>query len=1091
MKIELCRHGRLFYFVSFALALGLASLTSHAQAPALTTVNDTVYRADGTPAAGKLVLTWPAFTTADSKPVAAGEMTVTIGAAGALNVALAPNEGAVPAGSYYKVVYKLSDGTTSTEYWTVPAASPATLGAIRAQVVPSQMAAQLVTRQYVDSVLAGSGAGTDAVHKSGAETITGAKTFTAGPNVPAPTASGQAANKAYVDSLATTLGGNSSTKVANIRRCHLYTGVDAGAQIAACIADLPTSGGMADACGIEGAQTISATITVNKPVRLRLCGAQFSSTADPVFNVSAPLSMDGASRDVSSVKAAPGGVIFAGAGVVKSFALRHLTLYGNGDGSKALVTPAFGGGNDWSAGRVILEDVVVRDFGDVAVNFGQSTFYIDVHDVLFENNVGAMNVEYASDITIKNTNFTYPQVNAANPTGLPQLKMKGGSTFTVSECDFERNDSLHPTGQFQQPDIWLEASSPAGAPGFGWIHNNKFGPEGDSTSRVKIKVASSTGVAGDVVYNVVLSDNSFYGLGPAGMTALHFANPILNWRIHNNYFSAFSTLINDSAALYSATLGHSVFDESNVVYPIGGSAATAPTALFANGGRYFSKVAEVGLTADPSLPVNETPLAREARELRNRVTNSEDLSTWGKNGAVTITAGQTDPFGTTRASLVTKPGVSPVEHISNILDSTNLRNRMVVKFWAKAGTLNSVKMGLDLSGSGFQGAFPLFSLGADWKQYKFVYNGIPTAGTYILRFYPGNSNVAENGSIYLFGVQVSDFDSDYVKTTGTAYADASFGSRYEKKAQFANQVNGTSLTLSAGLTPASAAGIDAGTAALPFKDVYLAGSSTTPATNHFKLTGSSTGGPRTVTLPDANSVAVVPDAGAANQFVTGITAAGAITKAQPAFANLSGTVTDAQVPNNITVDLAGQATSLAANGTNCPAGQAAAGVDASGNAEGCAAVGGGGGSFVDYQKTAAAVVLDGTDKTIYTTSLAGGALGAGKCLRVNVGWRHTAGSASPTYKVWFGATSLTLGNGAFAGTSQAGATALVCNDPGSTTAQQLSQSPGSQNGTGVIIIANPATAAENTTGSVEVKFTVNAAATEQITPQYWLVEKVN
>lgn len=57
--------------------------------------------------------------------------------------------------------------------------------------------------------------------------------------------------------------------------------------------------------------------------------------------------------------------------------------------------------------------------------------------------------------------------------------------------------------------------------------------------------------------------------------------------------------------------------------------------------------------------------------------------------------------------------------------------------------------------------------------------------------------------------------------------------------------------------------------------------------------------------------------------------------AQLAFSDLSGAATDAQVPNNITIDLATAATALAANGGNCSAGQWAAGVDASGASEGC------------------------------------------------------------------------------------------------------------------------------------------------------------
>ena len=77
--------------------------------PTTTNVQDTVYRADGTAASGTLLISWPAFTTAGGQPVAAGSTSVKLGAGGALSVGLAPNAGASPSGSYYTVVYQLSE----------------------------------------------------------------------------------------------------------------------------------------------------------------------------------------------------------------------------------------------------------------------------------------------------------------------------------------------------------------------------------------------------------------------------------------------------------------------------------------------------------------------------------------------------------------------------------------------------------------------------------------------------------------------------------------------------------------------------------------------------------------------------------------------------------------------------------------------------------------------------------------------------------------------------------------------------------------------------------------------------------------------
>jgi len=110
--------GRLFYWaVIFAASFVMPAAAQ--SGPALTTIADTVYRADGTPAQGTLVITWPAFSTSGGQAVAAGENTVTLGTAGALNVQLAPNVGATPGNTLYTVVYQLDDGTTKTEFWMV------------------------------------------------------------------------------------------------------------------------------------------------------------------------------------------------------------------------------------------------------------------------------------------------------------------------------------------------------------------------------------------------------------------------------------------------------------------------------------------------------------------------------------------------------------------------------------------------------------------------------------------------------------------------------------------------------------------------------------------------------------------------------------------------------------------------------------------------------------------------------------------------------------------------------------------------------------------------------------------------------------
>jgi hypothetical protein len=57
------RFRRLARLFSCLLMFGMAA---HAAEPAKTVVSDTIYRADGSPASGTMMISWPAFVTAES-----------------------------------------------------------------------------------------------------------------------------------------------------------------------------------------------------------------------------------------------------------------------------------------------------------------------------------------------------------------------------------------------------------------------------------------------------------------------------------------------------------------------------------------------------------------------------------------------------------------------------------------------------------------------------------------------------------------------------------------------------------------------------------------------------------------------------------------------------------------------------------------------------------------------------------------------------------------------------------------------------------------------------------------------------------------
>ncbi len=194
---------RVWMLLVFLLAgMGGCAEVATAQGPT-TTVQDTVYTATGAPAHGTVVVSWGAFTTAGGVSIPAGSTSVTLGAGGTLSVALAPNAGGTPMGSYYTAVFHLSDGTTSKQYWvvpvTVPGGGPAKLVAIQNSVLPTSVAMQTVSKQYVDNSIAQAQIGaipltsSPYVLKAG-DAMTGPLELPADPVSPL-----QAADKNYVD----------------------------------------------------------------------------------------------------------------------------------------------------------------------------------------------------------------------------------------------------------------------------------------------------------------------------------------------------------------------------------------------------------------------------------------------------------------------------------------------------------------------------------------------------------------------------------------------------------------------------------------------------------------------------------------------------------------------------------------------------------------------------------------------------------------------------------------------------------------------------------------------------------------------------
>ena len=100
----------------------------------LTRILDTLRDADGNAAAGKLVISNPAFIAADGTAVAAGTMTYLIPQTpgGVVDLQLVPTEDASPLGARYSVEYFLKSGATYLETWQIPRIGPVTVSQARA-----------------------------------------------------------------------------------------------------------------------------------------------------------------------------------------------------------------------------------------------------------------------------------------------------------------------------------------------------------------------------------------------------------------------------------------------------------------------------------------------------------------------------------------------------------------------------------------------------------------------------------------------------------------------------------------------------------------------------------------------------------------------------------------------------------------------------------------------------------------------------------------------------------------------------------------------------------------------------------------------
>lgn len=115
-----------FLAAAVATALSSAALA----APPVTTIRDTLYKADGSLFQGVLIITWKTFEAPDASRIPTNSLTTRV-VDGSLFVKLVPTTTA-PLAAYYSVRYVADGAVESSEFWSVPPSdSPLNVGAVR------------------------------------------------------------------------------------------------------------------------------------------------------------------------------------------------------------------------------------------------------------------------------------------------------------------------------------------------------------------------------------------------------------------------------------------------------------------------------------------------------------------------------------------------------------------------------------------------------------------------------------------------------------------------------------------------------------------------------------------------------------------------------------------------------------------------------------------------------------------------------------------------------------------------------------------------------------------------------------------------
>ena len=418
----------------------------------------------------------------------------------------------------------------------------------------------------------------------------------------------------------------------------------------------------------------------------------------------------------------------------------------------------------------MLDDLLIQVFPASAtpiINFAANLHFPEfIHSISTDNQATTIfdggNILYLED----------DQVNS--PDSFPGIQSQG--QVIVIGGDYQ---ALTPNAGASAPDFLLQPTSSldvGGGAGKGFFQHVRFGPESESPTHVRIKVSDPTPT--NVLVGLRIEDCSFGASGFPTSAPIEFDNPVTGAIISGNSFLNYPWFINDAYPPISVSQDN-VFTKTNIV----AQGIENFKGVCINGCVGFSNVESPGFATLGNLQSwRSTNWSHEQNSISNLIINSETYRSWAPNN-VTITLGQTDPYGTTRAALLTGGGNNANEQVILSFQPPPGVSTVFFSIWAKAGTASLMDVSLIKSLNALPISIHSFALTSSWQQYYAVYawDRTATSGSIVLSI----ANPQNPLSLYVFAPEASSGQpSDYIPTTVPPVAITSAGLRFERDILF-------------------------------------------------------------------------------------------------------------------------------------------------------------------------------------------------------------------------------------------------------------------------------------------------------------------